>query len=174
MPRSRLRQTAPWPKPWRAYLEAQVHEAGGDVLAGQRSRARARAAYERATRLYQAVPPEASVRLAASHATVRVNAQADLLDDDALRSARLRDGAFVADASGYSDHIRATVTVRNTRIEEVKLEHQEKADLGARAILPKRLIEQQTVRVDGITGATVTSEAIKTAVFQALKKSAGL
>lgn len=83
------------------------------------------------------------------------------LDDDALRSARLRDGAFVADASGYSDHIRATVTVRNTRIEEVKLEHQEKADLGARAILPRRLIEQQTVRVDGVTGATVTSEAIK-------------
>lgn len=160
--------------PWRAYLEAQVHEARGDVLAGQGSRALARAAYERATQLYQAVPPEPSVRLAASRATARVTAKADLLDDDALRTARLRDGTFVADAFGYSDYIRATVTVRSTRIEEVKLEHQEKADLGARTILPKRIIEQQTVRVDGVTGATVTSEAIKTAVFQALRKSAGL
>ena len=160
--------------PWRAYLEAQVHEARGDVLASQGSRALARAAYERATKLYQAIPPEPPVRLPASRAAARVTAKAGLLDGDALRSARLRDGTFVADVFGYSDYIRATVTVRNTRIEDVKLDHQEKADLGARNILPKRIIEQQTVQVDGVTGATVTSEAIKTAVFQALKKSADL
>ena len=98
----------------------------------------------------------------------------DLLDRDLLKSARIRDGTFTADAFGYSDNIRATVTVRNARITDVKLDHREKADLGARTIIPERMVERQSVGVDGVTGATVTSQAIKNAVYQALKQSAGL
>ena len=101
-------------------------------------------------------------------------AKADLLGRDALKSARLRDGTFTASVFGYTDSIRATVTVRNARIADVKLDHREKADLGARTILPERIVREQRVDVDGITGATVTSQAIKSAVFQALKQSAGL
>jgi urocanate reductase len=66
------------------------------------------------------------------------------------------------------------VTVRNARLADVNLDHREKADLGARTILPQRMVEKQSVDVDGVTGATVTSQAIKSAVFQALKQSAGL
>ncbi|MBI5385894.1 MAG: FMN-binding protein [Verrucomicrobia bacterium] len=97
-----------------------------------------------------------------------------MLDRDALKSARLRDGTFTADVFGYSDNIRANVTVRNARIADVRLDHREKADLGARTILPERIVREQRVDVDGVTGATVTSQAIKSAVFQALKQSAGL
>ena len=160
--------------PWRAYQEAQVHEARGDVLADQGARPLAKAAYQQAIRLYEAIPHKPPVQLSASRAAARVPAKADLLDRDALKSARLRDGTFAATVFGYSDNIRASVIVRNARITDVKLDHREKADLGARAILPERIIEKQRVEVDGVTGATVTSQAIKSAVFQALKQSAGL
>jgi len=160
--------------PWRLYQEAQVHEARGDVLADQGARALAKAAYQQATRLYEAIPRQPPVQLPASRAAARVTTKADLLDRDALKSARLRDGTFAAVAFGYSDNIRATVTVLNGRIADVKLDHREKADLGARTILPERIVREQRADVDGITGATVTSQAIQSAVFQALKQSAGL
>ena len=160
--------------PWRLYQEAQVHETRGDVLADQDDRALAKAAYQRANRLYEAIPREPPVQLSASRAATRVTAKLEYLDRDALKTARLRDGTFAATVFGYTDNIRASVTVRNARIADVKLDHREKADLGARTILPERIIEKQSVEVDGVTGATVTSQAIKSAVFQALKQSAGL
>jgi uncharacterized protein with FMN-binding domain len=160
--------------PWRPYQEAQVHEARGDVLTDQGARPAAKAAYQRATRLYEAIPPNPPLQLPAARAAARVTTKADLLDRDALKSARLRDGTFTAIVFGYSDNIRATVSVRNARIAAVKLDHREKADLGARTILPERMVREQRVDVDGITGATVTSQAIQSAVFQALKQSAGL
>ena len=160
--------------PWRSYQEGQVHEARGDVLADQGARDLAKAAYQKATRFYEAVPRQAPVQLAGSRATTRVTSKIDLLDRDLLKSARMRDGTFTAGAFGYSDNIRATVTVRNARITDVKLDHREKADLGARTIIPERMVEKQSVEVDGVTGATVTSQAIKNAVYHALKQSAGL
>ena len=160
--------------PWRRYQEAQVHEARGDVLADQDARPLAKVAYDQATRLYEATPRQPPVQLPAWRGARRVTAKIDLLARDALKSARLRDGIFAATVFGYSDNIQAQVTVRDARIMEVKLDHREKADLGARVILPERIIEKQSVEVDGVTGATVTSQAIKSAVFQALKQSAGL
>ncbi len=160
--------------PWRSYQEAQVYEARGDVLSDQGNPALAKAAYHQATSIFEAIPRQPPVQLAASRAAERVKAKADLLDRDALKTAQLRDGTFAATVFGYSDDIRATVTVRNNRIESVKLEHREKADLGAKVILPERIVREQRVEVDGITGATVTSQAIKGAVFQTLKQSAGL
>jgi len=160
--------------PWLVYQEAQVHEARGDVLASQGALALAKAAYQKASALYEAVPRQPPVQLPASRATTRVMAKLDLQARDALKTATLRDGVFAATVFGYSDNIRASVTVRNARIARVNLDHREKADLGARTLLPERIIEKQSVEVDGVTGATVTSQAIKSAVFQALKQSAGL
>jgi uncharacterized protein with FMN-binding domain len=160
--------------PWRSYQEAQVHEARGDVFADQGARASAKAAYEQAQRLYGGIPPQPPLQLAASRAATRLAAKADSLDRDALKSAPLRDGIFTANVFGYSENIRATVTVKNARIADVMLDHREKADLGARTILPERIVHEQRIDVDGLTGATVTSQAIKSAVFQALKQSAGL
>jgi uncharacterized protein with FMN-binding domain len=160
--------------PWRSYQEAQVLEVRGDVLAEQGNAALAKAAYHQATSIFEAIPQQPPIQLAASRAAARVKAKADLLDRDALKTVQLRDGTFSATVFGYSDNIRATVTVRKNRIETVELDHREKADLGARSILPERIVREQSVEVDGITGATVTSQAIKGAVFQALKQAAGL
>ncbi len=160
--------------PWRGYEEARVHEARGDVLADKGDGAAAKSAYMEAKRVFEGIPRKPPVQLAGSRGADRVAAKADLLDRDALKNARLRDGSYSAVVFGYSDNIRATVVVRDGRIAEVKLDHREKADLGARTIMPERIVREQRVDVDGITGATVTSQAIKSAVFQALKKSAGL
>ena len=50
------------------------------------------------------------------------------------------------------------------------LEHSETQGVGSVAVewLPGRIVEANSVDIDGITGATVTSDAIKAAVLAAL------
>jgi uncharacterized protein with FMN-binding domain len=64
-----------------------------------------------------------------------------------------------------------SVTLRGGRITDVKVKHEEKIDLNATTIVPQRIVEKQTVKVDGVTGATVTSQAIIDGAFSALKKA---
>ena len=51
------------------------------------------------------------------------------------------------------------------------LKHHETTGVGSVAVdwLPARIVEANSVDIDGITGATVTSDAIKTAVEAALQ-----
>ncbi len=51
------------------------------------------------------------------------------------------------------------------------VKHEEKIDLNATRIVPQRIIEKQSVQVDAVTGATVTSQAIVEGAFQALKQA---
>jgi uncharacterized protein with FMN-binding domain len=51
------------------------------------------------------------------------------------------------------------------------VKHEEKIDLNATQIVPQRMVEKQSVQVDGITGATITSQAIVEGAFQALKQA---
>ena len=54
------------------------------------------------------------------------------------------------------------------------LEHNETQGVGSVAVdwMPGRIVEANSVDVDGVTGATITSDAIKTAVAEALGKAA--
>ena len=54
------------------------------------------------------------------------------------------------------------------------LEHSETQGVGSVAAdwMPGRIVEANSTDVDGVTGATVTSDAIRTAVTEALRNAA--
>ena len=46
-----------------------------------------------------------------------------------------------------------------------------KIEQGATRIIPARIVEKQSLSVDSITGATVTTQAIIDAVYNALRRA---
>lgn len=75
------------------------------------------------------------------------------------------------EAQGYGGTLRVSVTMNGSDITRVAVTaHQETEGVGTRAIdaLPARIEQADSADVDGISGATVTSNAIKAAVSQAI------
>ena len=75
------------------------------------------------------------------------------------------------EAEGYGGTLKVTVTMNGDDITSVKVvEHHETEGVGTRAIdaLPAAIAEADSIDVDGVSGATVTSNAIKEAVSQAM------
>ena len=75
------------------------------------------------------------------------------------------------EADGYGGKVKVSVTMNGTDITEVKvIEHSETPGVGTRAIdaLPEKIVQADSIDVDSVSGATVTSEAIKQAVGQAM------
>lgn len=76
-----------------------------------------------------------------------------------------------ATAKGYGGDVTVTVTVADKTIETVEaVGEDETVGIGTNAIeqLPEAIVEHQSVAVDSISGATVTSEAVLTAAKEAL------
>ena len=89
---------------------------------------------------------------------------------------RFTPGTYEGKASGYGGEITATVVLSNDRIESVNVfGPKETENIGSIAIrdLQAEIVEQQSVQVDTVSGATTTSNAIIEAVTAALT-SAGV
>lgn len=84
------------------------------------------------------------------------------------------DGVYQGTAMGHNDHVVVDVTVKGGKIADVKIvrsfESPGVSDIP-RAFIPKAIVENQTLNVDSISGATFTSFAVKGAVEEALKKA---
>lgn len=84
-------------------------------------------------------------------------------------------GVYTGVGQGFGGEIRATVTVaEDGTIEDVSLEHDgETQNIGTIAIenLPAEIISAQSVNIDVVASATVTSDAIFSAVTDALAKA---
>ena len=79
------------------------------------------------------------------------------------------------EGNGIDGKIVVEVKADAEKIYEVNiLEQNETPGIGSVAVekLPGAIVEANSLEVDGITGATVTSDAIKTAVTEALKNAA--
>lgn len=75
------------------------------------------------------------------------------------------------EAQGYGGPLRVTVSVSGEDITQVEVtSHNETQGVGTRAIeaLPDMIVQADSTDVDGVSGATITSNAIKAAVSQAL------
>ena len=86
---------------------------------------------------------------------------------------QLKDGVYNGSASGYGGEIRVKVTVSNGKISDIKVEsHSETPEYYDRCsgIIPN-IISSQSTNVDGVSGATYTSNGIKAAVADALKSA---
>ena len=83
-------------------------------------------------------------------------------------------GTYEATAKGHNADLKLSVTVDETSIKEINiLEHNESPGISDPAFekVPNEIIEKQSVNVDSVSGATVSSMAIITAVTEALKQS---
>ncbi len=82
-----------------------------------------------------------------------------------------QDGTFEGAGKGMNGDVNVTVTVENGKITAVTVgKHKETAGIGDMAIeaLPQAIIDKQSTEVDGVAGATLTSDALKEAVNNAL------
>ena len=87
------------------------------------------------------------------------------------------DGEYTASGKGIGGEVPVTVTIKNGKISEVTVgDNSETQGIGSKAIeqLPAKIVEAGgTEGVDAVSGATVTSKAIFTAVDEALAQAKG-
>lgn len=98
----------------------------------------------------------------------------------APEKAALTDGTYTASAIGYSwtGMMTGEVTVENGAIKSIVITEEHDSETGeiantAITLLPGRIIENQSLATDAISGATVTSNAIKDIVGQAIELAGG-
>jgi fumarate reductase flavoprotein subunit len=78
--------------------------------------------------------------------------------------------------TGHYDGLVVEVTVSEQRIDSVEVvEHSETEGIAGTAIekVPERVVDEQSVAVDTVSGATDTSDGILTAVRQAIEEAGG-
>lgn len=93
----------------------------------------------------------------------------------AMAQATLTDGTYTGAANGMGGAVNVTVTVEGGKITSVEVgDNQETPGISDPAIeqIPAAIVEAQSTDVDGVAGATVTSDAIKAAVDAALSGEA--
>lgn len=85
---------------------------------------------------------------------------------------KLRSGTVKGQAYAYSGPLTVSVRVSKSKIVTVNVtSHKEKRPFNALSAVPERIVAKQELRVDAVTGATVTSRAIERAVDDALAKA---
>ena len=156
--------------PWNIPSEAYAHDVLGDVYAGMDQEDKAKEHYRKAIRLYPKSRQPYGRHLLLRKAA-KVQAKLDMLALEAIKPGRLRDGTYTGRSLGYVGDVIVTVVVRDRRIARVQVKHKENIPLGSTEIIPKRIVEQHSLNVDAVTGATCTSDAIRDGAFQALKKA---
>lgn len=84
----------------------------------------------------------------------------------------LKDGVFIGSAKGHNAPLKVEVSVKDGKLVSIKvLEHKETPGLGDVALekTTAQILEKQTIDVDAVAGASVTSKALMEAVKDALK-----
>lgn len=84
------------------------------------------------------------------------------------------DGSHTQTVNGYGGEFKITVVLKEDRIEDIQiLENNETKGVGTLAFeyVVDQILEKQITEVDGVSGATMTSNAIKEAVNKALEEA---
>lgn len=100
---------------------------------------------------------------------------ADALKERAGQGGPLTDGIYAGSARGYMGSVSVYVTVNGGSIAKVDVasctDMPVNISRAAIAEVPQSIVAHQSVKVDGVSGATFTSNAIKAAVTQALAQA---
>ena len=95
---------------------------------------------------------------------------------DKAEAGALTDGEYTAEGKGIGGKVPVTVTVKDGKVSDVKVgDNSETQGIGSKAIeqLPAKIVEANGLEgVDAVSGATVTSKAIFSAVEDCLKQAA--
>lgn len=86
---------------------------------------------------------------------------------------KLKDGLYEGESMGYSDNVKTQVKIKGGKIKDITITSQKETpeyyEMAVK-IIPK-IVKKQSIEVDAIGGATITSNAIKRAVADALRKA---
>ena len=86
--------------------------------------------------------------------------------------ATFKAGTYEGSAAGFGGDLKVEVVLSDEAIDSVTVtENSETEGIGSKAVetLPQAIVDAQSVDVDSVSGATVSSEAIKAAVTMALE-----
>ena len=142
----------------------------GDVL-------RSAGKTDEAIKYYEAVLANKNARnkeyLNRFHSRARETIRSIRLQDRA-DPAKVSDGTYTGSSTGYNGKLTVEVRVANHRIDNIKVtSHKEKQFYAALEQTPTDIIEKQSVSgVDGVSAATITSQAIINATAEALASGA--
>ncbi len=105
-----------------------------------------------------------------------VGAYAGLVEDTSIDFAKVPDGVYTGTGRGFGGDITVNVTFAGGKLTDVEIvSHKESPNVSDPAIkqIPQAMIDEQTVEVDAVSGATMSSEGIKAAVRDALAEFGG-
>ena len=91
-------------------------------------------------------------------------------------TAQVKDGKYTTKAMGHEDWVYVTTQFKDGAIVSCSTtSHEETMGIGnyAAARIPARILENQSLEVDSVSGATVTSNAVKKAVKDAIEQAGG-
>lgn len=96
-----------------------------------------------------------------------------IISDSARLATDLKDGQYEASSEGYGGLLTVRITVKNGKLTDIKvLSHNETEEYFKKAsAIIKEILRTGKVDVDSVTGATISSNAIKDAVLKALQKA---
>lgn len=86
------------------------------------------------------------------------------------------DGSYRASAQGFGGNVEVTLKIEGNKITEVEIQGaNETENIGQAAFeeLKGAILEAQKAEFDGVSGATLTSDAVKSAVQKALEQASG-
>jgi uncharacterized protein with FMN-binding domain len=85
-----------------------------------------------------------------------------------------KDGIYTETAKGKKGNFDVTVTIENRQIADIVIgDNSETPEKGGVAIetIPQEIIDAQSIDVDSVSGASITSNGIKDAVAKCLEKA---
>lgn len=101
----------------------------------------------------------------------------DLADEDSLSNIELKQGEYLGKSkAGIGGQVAVKVAYEDGKIKNVEVvEQHESADIGLKALetLPEKMVEENTVDVDAVSGASATTNALKEAVKDAISQAEG-
>jgi uncharacterized protein with FMN-binding domain len=124
--------------------------------------------------MLQAVAQAAKAAGAKNVPDISVDSLSSAAGTDEEYSGGYTPGTYTATVKGYHGDVTVKVTVDKTKITAVTAEGlNETAGVGSRAIeqLPDAIVKANSAKVDGVSGATMTSNAVKSAVKAALEQA---
>ncbi len=91
-------------------------------------------------------------------------------------SGKMKDGTYVSSADGHNGPIKVETVIKDGAISEIHiLEHKETSGISDGAIerIPHAIIENQSLAIDTVSGATMVSKGIIAGVAESIRKAGG-
>ena len=160
------------PDPYGTLLLPRIFLRIGDAELSRGNDDRAEVAYGAAVAAAGRLPEGAPSQYLAPGSAARASLRR--LTSENLDLGRVPVGAYRGMAFGYNAPVEVRLTCGEDRCAELHVtELGDKRPLDAYRVLPERILEAQSLEVDAVTGATVTSRAIVSAVTDAVFEAVG-